>query len=382
MLFYECSTEQLHKRGEELCGDSVAVSRRGQAMTFTLSDGLGSGVKANILATLTTRIATHLLENDLPVDEVVETLSETLPVCETRKLAYSTFAIGRFAVDGLARIAVFDSPPMIHLRGRRLQDPAYSERSLEGKNVRETVVQLEAGDWIVFVSDGVLNAGIGGSYPLGWGWDQTARFIETQAHPNVGAEELAQKVATTVGELYDGAPGDDVTVAVIKVRQKLVGTILTGPPSDRARDKEVTHRFMSAGGRHAVCGGTTAKILARELARPLQVDLETGTDEVPPQGHIDGIEVVTEGILTLTRAAKLLSTGTQKRDLRFVTDGAAALARFCLSVDQVAFLVGQAVNPAHQNPSLPGQLAIRYAVVRELAEELRRRNIEVTLERV
>jgi hypothetical protein len=271
---------------------------------------------------------------------------------------------------------------MVHLRGRKVQDPVYAERCVEGKNVRETVVQLEAGDWLVFVSDGVLNAGIGGSYPLGWGWDQTVRFIEAQAHPAIAAQDLARKVAVTVAELYDGAPGDDVTVAVLKVRQKLVGTVLTGPPSDRGRDAEVMGRFISAGGRHAVCGGTTAKIVSRELARPLQVDLPTGTAEVPPQGHIDGIEVVTEGILTLTRAAKLLSLGLQKEDLKFRTDGAAALIRFCLGVDQVTFLVGQAVNPAHQNPDLPRQLAIRYAVVRELAELLRRRGVEVAVEQV
>ena len=381
-LYYEWGTRQLLKANEELCGDSITVARHADSVTLALSDGLGSGVKANILATLTTRIAMGMLENDLPLGEVVQTLTETLPVDRVRKLAYSTFAIAQFFKQGSARIVAFDSPAAIFLRRRKVQPVLYEERVLEEKRIQEGVLELQNGDWVIFVSDGVLNAGIGGVYPLGWGWDQAARFMEEQSHQDLTADDLAEKISETVKELYAGAPGDDVSIIVIKVRHKLVATVFTGPPATKNFDKEVISKFLKRTGRLAVCGGTTAKIVARHLGQPLEVDLKTITDDVPPMGKLEGIDLVSEGILTLTRASELLRSGIKKSDVRFQTDGAANLIRMLLGADHVHFIIGQAVNPAHQNPELPHQLGIRHMVVQEIGEELKERGKEVTYETV
>ncbi|MHC4983020.1 MAG: SpoIIE family protein phosphatase [Planctomycetota bacterium] len=380
--YYEWGTKQLHKDGEELCGDSVAVTRHADSVTLALSDGLGSGVKANILATLTTRIAMHLLENDLPLSEVVETLGKTLPVCQVRKLAYSTFAIAQFFRDGWARVVEFDTPRAILLRDRKLVPLVGEERAIGGKKIWESALDVELGDWIVFVSDGVLNAGIGGSYPLGWGWEHTTRYLEAHAHPELSAQALADKLAETVAELYGNAPGDDVSIVVIKARRKLVATVLTGPPADRHADEAVIDRFVRRPGLHAVCGGTTAKIASRHLGLPLEVDLETMKPDVPAVARMKNMDLITEGILTLTRANELLKAGAGKQAVRFRTDGAAALVRLMLDVDHVHFVVGLAVNPAHQNPQLPVQLDMKLGVVREIAEELTKRGIEATIESV
>ena len=381
-LYYEWGTKQLHKDGEELCGDSVAVSRHSDSVTLALSDGLGSGVKANILATLTTRIAMHLLENDLPLSEVVQTLGKTLPVCQVRKLAYSTFAIAQFFRDGHARLVEFDAPDAILLRQRKRLPLVCNEREIAGKRIRECVLDLQLGDWVVFVTDGVLNAGIGGVYPLGWGFDETARYLESHAHPGLAAQDLADKLASTVGELYAGTPGDDVSIVVIKVRKRLVATLLCGPPARKASDEEVTSAFVKRRGLHVVCGGTTAKLVSRHAGRALEVDLESLRPDVPAVAHMEGVDLVTEGILTLTKANELLQSGASKETVQFQNDGAAALVRLLLDVDHVHFIVGMAVNPAHQNPSLPVQLGIKLAVVREIAEELRKRRIEATVETV
>jgi hypothetical protein len=381
-LYYEWGSRQLHKRGEELCGDAIGVSRHADSVTLALSDGLGSGVKANILATLTTQIAMQMLENELPLGEVVQTLSETLPVDTVRKLAYSTFAIAQFFTHGHARVVEFDAPSAILLRKRKVQPIVYEERSIEDKDIREAVLDLKFGDWIIFVSDGVLNAGIGGVYPLGWGWDQAARFIESTAHPGLTAEELAERIAETVAELYAGAPGDDVSIVVIKCRQKLVATVLTGPPADRSIDERIVHRFLTREGKLAVCGGTTAKIVAQHLGQPLEVDLSTMTDAVPPMARLEGVDLVCEGILTLTHVRGLLEGGADRTTVQYMADGSANLLRLLLEVDFIHFIVGQAVNPAHQNPELPHQLDIRKAVVREIAELLKARGKEVTIEAV
>jgi hypothetical protein len=381
-LYYEWGTKQLRKHGEELCGDNIAVSRHADSVTLALSDGLGSGVKANILATLTTRIAMRMLEDNLPLGEVVQTLSETLPVCAVRKVAYSTFAIAQFFTQGNARVVEFDSPPAILLRGRKVQPVAYDERKVDGKTIQEAELDLADGDWVVFLSDGVLNAGIGGVYPLGWGWDQAAQFLEKQAHRELSAEDLAGKVAEAVGELYAGRPGDDVSIAVIKVRHKRVANVLTGPPARREQDGEWVEHFAHRLGARVVCGGTTAKIVARQMGQTLEVDLSTVTAEVPPVARIPGLDLVTEGILTLTRVRDLLAAGVDRAEVRFQVDGASSLLRLLLEVDHVHFLVGQAVNPAHQNPDLPHQLGIRAGVVREIAEELRKRGTEVSFEEI
>jgi hypothetical protein len=381
-LYYEWGTRQLYKRGEELCGDSIAVSRHSDSVTLALSDGLGSGVKANILATLTTRIAIHMLENELPLGEVVQTLSETLPVDRVRKLAYSTFAIAQFSNQGYAKVVEFDSPSAILLRKRKIQPVVYEERVIEDKKIHETVLELEDGDWVIFVSDGVLNAGIGGVYPLGWGWDQTAHFLEKHAHRDLSSEDLADKLAEAVDELYAGTPGDDVSIVVIKVRRKLMATVFTGPPEDRGADEALVSQFVKRAGRLAVCGGTTAKIVARHLGQPLEVDLKTMAEDVPPIARVEGVDLVSEGILTLTKTSALLQAGAEKKTVRFKTDGASNLLRLLLEVDHVHFLVGQAVNPAHQNPDLPHQLGIRMAVIKEIATELRKRGKEVTIETI
>lgn len=382
-LFYEWGIKQLQKHGEELCGDNVAVARHADYVTLALSDGLGSGVKANILSILTTRIVMHLMENELSLSEVVETLGKTLPVCDVRKLAYSTFAIGQFFRDGRARIVEFDTPSFILLRGRKSIPVPYEERQIESKTIRESELQLKRGDWIVFVSDGVVNAGIGGLYPLGWGLDHIASFLKEHCHPDLSAQELADKLAQAVWDLYCSKPGDDVSVAVIKARQKLVATVLTGPPVDRNADKAIVTRFTQRPGFLAVCGGTTAKIVACYLGgKPLEVDLATAKPNVPPLARVEGVDLTTEGILTLTKTNDLLHSGANKETVKFDTDGSSALVRLCLDVDHIHFMVGLSVNPAHQNPDLPRQLGMKLAVVREIAEELRKRDKEVTIETI
>ena len=382
-LFYEWGTKQLRKHGEELCGDNVDIARHADYITLALSDGLGSGVKANILSILTTRIVMHLMENELSLNEVVETLSKTLPVCEVRKLAYSTFAIGQFFRDGHARVVDFDTPSLILLRERKFVPVPFEERQIEGKTIHESEFQLKTGDWIVFVSDGVVNAGIGGAYALGWGSDQIVRFLEEHCHPDLSAQELADKLAQAVWDLYCGKPGDDVSVAVIKVRRKLMATVLTGPPADRIADKAVVESFTQHPGFLAVCGGTTAKIVARHFGgKSLEVDLATMKSDVPPLARMKGIDLTTEGILTLTKVNDLLHSGANKDTVKFHTDGASALVRLCLDVDHIHFIVGLGVNPAHQNPDLPRQLGMKLAVVREIAEEFRKRDKEITIETV
>jgi len=372
-VFYEFARRQINKRDEELCGDSVVFSTRPGWATLVFSDGLGSGVKASILSTLTTRVAARMIEEGLPLEDVVRTVSETLPLCKVRKIAYSTFTMAQLFTEGRARLMEYDSPPVFVLRGGRLQAVPYDELPIDGKQVRRYDLTLEAGDWMVIVSDGVVNAGIGGRYPMGWGWEMVGRYLENHVHADLSADGLADRLIEVVRDLYEGAPGDDVTVAVVKVRRWRLLSLFTGPPLRREDDASVVKALTSAHGKRAVCGGTAANIVSRELGRPVEVELETGTESIPPHGRIEGIDLVTEGVLTLAGALEQIREGIPESTLRLRVDGASRLAVLLLEADEIRMLVGRAINPAHQDPDLPKELGLKVQAVRALVEELRRR---------
>jgi serine phosphatase RsbU (regulator of sigma subunit) len=247
-LFIESGGANICKHGEILCGDSLSVAPIEGGKLMVLSDGLGSGVKANILATLTTRIATRLLERGLPLEEVVETLTDTLPECKVRKIAYSTFTLLKVKEDGRVYLAEFDNPPTFFLKRGYISELKYRDRMIGTRKIREAHVHAEAGDWLVTVSDGEIHAGIGGLLNLGWDWEKIAKFLETQVYEDVSAQKVAQILVDQARQLYEGKPGDDTTVGVLKIRPKRFASFMIGPPVRRDDDVAVVKRFMELPG--------------------------------------------------------------------------------------------------------------------------------------
>jgi hypothetical protein len=379
-IFFEFGLKQINKKGEELCGDSVEFSLKPAWATLVFSDGLGSGVKASILSTLTTRIARRMLDEGLPLGEVVHTVSETLPICRVRKIAYSTFSMAQLFNEGYVKLVLFDNPPPFIIRQNKIQHIPFEEREVGGKRICDYSCALRPGDWLILVSDGVLNAGIGGAYAMGWGWEEVAKYLEGHVHEALSAEELAAKLGRVVEGLYQGPPGDDVSIAVVKVRWRRVVTVMTGPPIEKADDERIVESLISSSGNRVICGGTTANIVARQLGRGITVDLATGTDAVPASGRIEGVDLVTEGTLTLTKALEIVRSDAATDSLQLKVDGASRLVVLLREADEVRVLVGRAMNPAHQNPNLPRNLGLKSQVVQAMAEELRRRGKQVEIE--
>lgn len=314
------------------------------------------------------------------MEEVVQTVSETLPICRVRKIAYSTFAMAQLYADGHAKLAAFDSPAPFLVRRNKLRVLPHDECEISGKQISDYSFPLRAGDWLVLVSDGVINAGIGGAYPLGWGWEEVGKYLEGHVHEALSAEEMAAKLARVVGDLYEGMPGDDVSIVVIKARRKRVIVLLAGPPVEKEDDERVVEALMNSPGRRVVCGGTTANLVARQLGRGIDVDLETGTEEIPAAGRIEEIDLVTEGTLTLTKALEIIRSETPDEQLKLKVDGASRLVALLKESDEIRMIVGRAMNPAHQNPNLPRNLGIKVQVIQGLGEELRRQGKEVHIE--
>ncbi|MCX7780421.1 MAG: serine/threonine-protein phosphatase [Negativicutes bacterium] len=378
-LHAEVGVAQLSKSGEELCGDMVEVVRTPQSTIVVLSDGLGSGVKANILATLTTKIAASMLQRGIPLEEVVSTIAETLPVCKERKIAYSTLHIIKISNQGLATIVEFDCPASLLIRGDQVLPFPCQEKIVSGKTIREGRLLLQKDDVIVAVTDGVIHAGIGGLLRLGWGWEGIAAYLTAENLVGVSAEQICRLLIHCAEGYYIGKPGDDSSVAAIKIRQPRYLTLFTGPPTERDSDEKIVKRFLAQPGKKVVAGGTTANIVSRITGNPLAVDLDYPDPDIPPIGHIEGIDLVTEGVLTLNAAIDRLNRKDSLSHVK-LQDGATLLARMLLESDTVTIFAGGAVNPAHQNPHFPSQLNIKLQVIGKLQATLTAMGKTVVLE--
>ena len=368
-LHAEVNIAQLCKHGEELCGDNVQVTRTADSVIVVVSDGLGSGVKANILATLTTKIASSMLARGASLDDVVETIAQTLPVCKERKIAYSTLQILRIDLLGNATLVEFDSPRTFLCRAGHVMSFPTQARIIGGKEVLVGQIELQENDWLTLVSDGAIHAGIGGLLPLGLGWNGVAGRLSEDIAKAADTQELCSSLLNCCEGYYLGKPGDDTTIVAIKIRRPRRINLMMGPPASPEHDAAVVQRLLAAPGRKIVSGGTTATLVSRTIGKPLKVSLEYHDPSIPPIAHLEGIDLVTEGVLTLNAAVDRLRSPQELRQSKR-QDGASLVARMLLESDHVHIWAGGAVNPAHQNPLLPNAMNIKVQVLSRLRTQL------------
>ena len=278
--FVEVSHNSLNKKGEELCGDKVEIFQSDSRSIIVLADGLGSGVKANILATLTSKIAITMLRKGADIEEVVETIAHTLPVCKVRNIAYSTFTV--IEIDENLRCKIFESenPPFFFLRDGEILKPEKKEITILDKTIVLTDVQLLEDDIIYICSDGVIHAGVGQTLNFGWQWEHVANYIKKKADLNAGF--LCQRLINACDDLYEGQPGDDTTIVTVKVRQPVQVLLFTGPPLDPSHDEQLVKKYVGRRGKKVVCGGTAANIVSRELKKEIHTSLDYDDISIPP----------------------------------------------------------------------------------------------------
>lgn len=372
-FFMDFGTASLNKYSEELCGDKVEFLSEANYFIAVLSDGLGSGVKANILSTLTSKIAMTMLKEGLPIEEVVDTLVHTLPICSVRKLAYSTFTIIKVYDDGTAYITEFDNPSVFFIRQGKLYELSKVQKVINERCIYESHIQLEEKDTLIFVSDGVIHAGAGQVLNLGWSWKEVAHYLQGLPIETLSAKKITSALLGVCEDLYLSHPGDDTTVATIKAIQPQVATLFSGPPSARESDEAVVEKLMHTQGKKIVCGGTAAHIVSRITGRAVTTSFDIINPDIPPIGYIQGIDLVTEGVLTLQGAVEILEKVRDSRDVAFLEaeDGASMLARMLFEeCTHIHMLVGKAINPAHQNPDFPQALSIKLNILYKLEKIL------------
>ncbi len=373
--FIETGYVSLNKYGEELCGDRVESIYYDGTLTLVLADGLGSGVKANILSTLTSKIIGTMMANGMKIEDCVETIIQTLPICKLRQVAYSTFTILQIRSDGEAYMVQFDNPLCVLLRdGKRTEYPI-EMNIIADKTIYESRMKVELGDVFVMFSDGVPHAGIGITMNIGWQQENVAKFLEENYDADASPKSTAAKLADACKALYMDKMGDDTTVAVMKVRQKSLVSIMFGPPSDSADDEKVVKEFLEDEGKKIVSGGTTSKIVSGYLGTTVRTCLDYIDPKIPPIGYMDGVDLVTEGALTLGKVMEISNTivSDSNTDTSWLKkkDGASLIAKYLFEeATDVNFYVGRAMNPAHQNPNLPLDLSLKLKIVEILAKNL------------
>ncbi|HDK7178456.1 TPA: SpoIIE family protein phosphatase [Clostridium botulinum] len=388
-LFVEVASHSLNKYGEELCGDMVEVVRLSDCTIIVLADGLGSGVKANILSTLTSKIAATMLKEGANLYDTVDTIVNTLPICKIRNIAYSTFTLIKIYNNGDAYIAEYDSPPIFIIRNNEYLDFPKKEMIIDSKRVLESNIKLRPGDLLTVVSDGVIHAGLGEILNLGWQWENVKDYLERRSHQNMSAQFIAKDLLEVCFDLYSGKPGDDTTVVSVGIKRPAYVDLFTGPPKDKSKDKYVIEQLMKAKGKKVICGGTAANIvqreLNRELNRELKVNLELINTDLPPTATMEGIDLITEGVLTLSRALDIIkscfnpSYKMEENKLILGKDAASLLVKVLIECTHLNIWVGSAMNPAHQNPDLPVDLSIKLKLVEELAEYMKNLGKNVTI---
>ena len=374
--------KSLNKNEEELCGDKVEILHPDNSHILILADGMGSGVKANILATMTSKILGTMFLRGIPLEECVETIAETLPVCRVRQMAYATFSILQVYDDGTAYLVEFDNPGCIFIRDGEIMKIPEQFRMIDNRRINEYHFKVKLGDAFVLISDGAINAGVGELLNFGWNWDSVAKYAQREYKKTISAMHLAAAISQACDDLYQYRPGDDTTVAVLRIGEKKLVNLMTGPAQCQEDDEGMVTDFMAdENAVKVVCGGTSANIVARVLEKEINVAFTGEIDpNIPPTASIEGIDLVTEGVVTMNRVLKLLEQYTRDDEIDeafFIEldkpNGASMLAKLLIEqCTDLHLFVGKAVNAAYQNTELPFQLGVRQKLVDQIEDVLKR----------
>ena len=370
--------KSINHHGEELCGDHVDIVEPSDDSTvIVLSDGLGSGVKASILSTLTSKIISTMLAEGLSLEECVETIAATLPVCSVRGVAYSTFTIIHLKNNQTAELIQYDNPHAIIIRDEKNWDYPKTEMNIGGKKIFKSVIKLQENDIFVAMSDGCPHAGIGMSYNFGWKREDITDFLETLAPAGYTAKTLSTILVDECDKLYGHKPGDDATACIVKIRKRVPMNMLFGPPSNRDDADRMMSLFFSKEGKHIICGGTTSSIAAKFLRKPLRPSLNFEQSDIPPTAELEGVDLVTEGVITVNKVVEYandyLCENKYYEHWSFKKDGASLICRLLFEeATDINFYVGRAINRAHQNPDLPINFNIKMNLVEELSRALKK----------
>lgn len=362
------------------CGDVTAWERDESACVAVVCDGQGSGVKANLAATLCVSRLLEYLRRGGSLREGFLHVVKTMHAARGTELPYAVFSVARVLPDGAATVLSYESPPPVLVGRHHATRLHQSSLSAGDEIITESHCHLDSGEGLLLVSDGVTQAGMGKGLTWGWETEGLCRFITDRLSSGAGPSGLCAKVHARARELWRDARGDDVTALLLHCRPGLCVNLITGPPADRAADFSVARRFLQADGQKVICGATTARLIATHLKKPLRVEDNPKSILAPPLMSVEGIDLVTEGLVTLNQAFNILDEDPRRYD---PDSGVSALCNMLRKADRINFTVGGALNPANQDIGFRQMgLMRREKIVEQLGLKLRRMGKLVVIGRV
>lgn len=377
---------QINHEGEKICGD-VFLSKRipeENRVLCVLSDGIGHGVRANVLATLTATISLNFSMEHKDANALAGIIMKALPVCSDRNMSYATYTIIDISIDSVS-ILEYDNPQTLILRGNRIYEPEWMHVAYKGNTKDKRVMDLkkcsfvpQIEDRIVFCSDGITQSGLGKGLTMGWGRNGLIKFIREiiEATPTISAADLTERVVkrAATNDLY--MPKDDLTCGVIYFRRARKAILCTGPPFSPDKDNEFANILKNFSGKKIISGATTTEIIARELGRTVMNEERTDPT-LPPSSKIKGIDLVTEGVLTLSKVTYMLNSIKLNSNMQFGKGPADQICKLLLETDEIHILVGTKINENHHDPSLQVEIEFRKHLIQRLTKVLSEKFMKV-----
>ncbi|HSV87073.1 MAG TPA: SpoIIE family protein phosphatase [Bacteroidales bacterium] len=385
-FYIEVGSFQRNHTGERICGDSFASQKvkEEKRTVVVLSDGMGHGVKANLLSTITATMALNFTKEHKDSRKIADIILNTLPVCSERKISYATFSIIDIEESGKTTIINYDNPTPIVLRDKKLLELTWTNimqdrENTAGKEIMVCTFNSRKEDRIVLMSDGVTQSGLGkGKFMLGWGHDNVAHMLleSLEEKFEISADKLASRLVNKAHANDNYQAKDDISAVVVYLREPRNLLLCSGPPFDKEKDRELAAMVRDFEGKKIICGGTTASIIGHELNITIKDSLNFEDPDLPPVSYMEGIDLVTEGILTLSKVSEILDKFSPRTDLG--TGPADSIVKMFLEVDSITFVVGTAINVAHQDPNLPVELEIRRTVIKKIVQSLEKKFLKET----
>jgi hypothetical protein len=377
-FFVEVDYQQKSYEGERICGDIFLSSKvkEENRIVVVLSDGMGHGVKASVLATLTATMAVNFTKEHKEPERTAEIIMKTLPECSERKMNYATFTIIDIEQSNKVTVLEYENPECILIRDRKILKPEIRSIVLNsehncGKKIRVCSFSPLKGDRIVFCTDGVAQSGLGTPrFPFGWGIDNVGRFAidMVKQYPQISARNLAAKILNMAVRNDGFQSKDDTTCGIIYFREPRELLICTGPPYNKEDDPMLASEVKDFKGKKIVMGATTGDIVSRELNLKIEDVFKFEDPELPPINVMESIDLFTEGILTLNKVEKILKAYNPNTKLG--RGPADEIVKLILESDAIKIIIGTRINIAHQDPHLPVELEIRRTVVNRIAQLL------------
>ena len=371
-MFIDIDCHQIKKYNQNAFGDYFVSKRYPDEgkLIAVLSDGLGSGIKANILSCMTATMLLKFVEKEeIPIRRAAEIVMNALPVCKVRKISYSTFSVIDVNDDGIAKIVEEGNPEFLWIRNNEVMTPSFEtipSKTFKNRCLKSYKIKLELGDRLIFCSDGVTQCGLGNEkLKLGLRREGLIEMVlkKLEQNPDISSSDLSSYIIRqTVNIETNRKPKDDISACVLYFREPRTSLIFTGPPFNQKMDADYAQEFKNFQGKKAICGGTTANLISRELNLPITMDKEISIGKLPSCSYMNGVDLVTEGILTLTEALERLEDGNWDID-----NAAGKLIKFLLDSDCINFMVGAKLNQAHYNPALPVEIEIRKNIIKKMA---------------